>query len=154
MQYSVDRETRIKSIKSLDKQIEEGKGDIIQLKRIRNSLLDISTLPPEILIPILELSITWEQCYRLFPATNFNKPIRGPGCILLVCHYWYEVASRSSEYGSLGRNTLKDWTKWSQHPQAGSGSVDLVLKNVSYEPEEVSPELQDKLRYCAIQDKI
>ena len=43
------RETNIHSIKTLEKQIEEGKGNIIELKRARN-LLNISTrVPPEIL---------------------------------------------------------------------------------------------------------
>ena len=36
------REVNIKSIRVLDKQIEEGNGDTIKLKRARNSLLKIS----------------------------------------------------------------------------------------------------------------
>ena len=43
-------EANIDLIRVLEKQIEEGNGDIIKLKRDRNSLLNISTrVPPEIL---------------------------------------------------------------------------------------------------------
>ena len=45
------------SVRDLEKQIEEGTGDLIQLKRTRNSLLNISTrVPPEILGAIFSWS--------------------------------------------------------------------------------------------------
>ena len=44
------REVNMDSIRALEKQIEEGKGDSIELKRTRNSLLNITArVPPEIL---------------------------------------------------------------------------------------------------------
>jgi hypothetical protein len=50
MRFSMGRETNIESIRALEKQIEEGRGDTIKLKRARNSLLNISIrAPPEIL---------------------------------------------------------------------------------------------------------
>ena len=43
------RETNIDSIRVLGEQNEEDKGDIVELRRAGNSLLNISTLvPPEI----------------------------------------------------------------------------------------------------------
>ena len=50
------REINIDSILALDKQIEEHERALIQLKRTRNSLLNVSTLlPPEILGKIFPL---------------------------------------------------------------------------------------------------
>ena len=47
---SMGPEISIDSILALEKQVEEGTGDVIQLKRTRNSLLNISArVPPEIL---------------------------------------------------------------------------------------------------------
>jgi len=64
-------ETNIDSIQALDKQIEEGKGDLIRLKRARNSLLNISTrLPLEILGHIFARSLIWRHGGFL---SSYNK---------------------------------------------------------------------------------
>jgi hypothetical protein len=56
------REVNIDSIQALEKRIEEGKGDKIQLKRARNSWLNISTrVPPEILGDIFVWSLVREE---------------------------------------------------------------------------------------------
>ena len=61
-------ETNIDSIQALDKQIEEGKGDIIKLKRVRNSFLNISTrVPPEILGHIFVRCLIWKAGRPLGP---------------------------------------------------------------------------------------
>ena len=91
-------ETNIESIRALEKQIEEGSGDVIELKRARNSLLNISTrVPPEILGKIFAWVVAREQDYSLFIANIFSNGLeRGSHDFLLVCHYWFEVASSSS----------------------------------------------------------
>lgn len=53
------REVNEDWIRDLEKKIEEGTADIIQLKRARNSLLNIFTrVPPEILGSIFRWRIT------------------------------------------------------------------------------------------------
>jgi len=76
---------------ALEKQIEEGDGDIIKLKRARNSFIISVRVPPEILGKIF--------VWRVLRNTG------GPGCwndfcglekgtydFPLVCHRWFEVA--------------------------------------------------------------
>ena len=128
MRHSVSQEAEIESIKSLDKQIEEGKGDTIQLKRTRNSLLAISRLlPPEILGYIFRLSATWKlKKFRGRSETHFQKLERKSYQFLLVCHYWFEVASRTPKLWRCWGTTLEDWNKWCKNSQAGVVPVGLV----------------------------
>ena len=91
------RETNFDSIHELEKQIEEGTGDTIQLKRTRNSLLNISTrVPPEILGSIF--------CWNVIPDgdyPHFGGLRKGSYNFLLVCHHWFEVASHTPELWSF-----------------------------------------------------
>ena len=87
------REINIERIRDLDKQIEEGVGDIIKLKRARNSLLNISTIvPPEILGSIFRWNVILDE--DLF---SFGTLLEGTYDFLLVCHHWFEVASHTPE---------------------------------------------------------
>ena len=70
-------EINIDSILALEKQIEEGTGDVIRLKRTRNSLLNISMhVPPEILGYIFLRNVT--------PVDRFGGLQRGSYNFLLV----------------------------------------------------------------------
>ena len=51
------REINLDSIRVLDKKIEEYERAIVKLKRTRNSLLSVMTLPPEILGSIFHWSV-------------------------------------------------------------------------------------------------
>ena len=57
--HSMGREINIDRIRDLEKQIEESAGNTIELKRARNSLLNISVIvPPEILGSIFHWNVT------------------------------------------------------------------------------------------------
>jgi len=114
------REINIDHILHLEKQIEGGAGDIIKFKRARNSLLNISTVPPEILGSIFLWNVT--------PAGGlppFGPLPKGTYNFLLVCRHWSEVASRTPELWSFWGNTLEKWSRW--YKRSGTTPVDLVL---------------------------
>jgi len=88
-------EDNLDLIQALEIQIEEGNGDTIQLKRDRNSLLNISTrVPPEILGYIFAQNLVRTQ--------PFDRLWKGSYNFLLVCHHWFEVPS--SRRGWRGLN--------------------------------------------------
>ena len=115
------REINIDRILYLEKQIEEGAGDTIKLKRARNSLLNISTIvPPEILGSIFLWNVTPAGGLPPFgplPKDTYN--------FLLVCRHWFEVASHTPELWSFWGDTLKKWSQW--YKRSGTTPVDLVL---------------------------
>ena len=115
------REINIDRIHDLEKQIEESAGDTIELKRARNSLLNISVIvPPEILGSVFRWNVTPEN--GLPPLNGFRK---GTYNFLLVCHHWFEIASHTPELWSYWGNTLGKW--WRRHKRSGTTPVDLVL---------------------------
>lgn len=75
-------EINIDSIRTLDEQIKEHKTAtiIIRLKRTRNSLLNVSRLPPEILGDIFSWNVTIKDTFGGLEERSHN--------FLLVCHYW------------------------------------------------------------------
>lgn len=115
------REVNEDWIRDLEKKIEEGTADIIQLKRARNSLLNISTrVPPEILGSIFR--------WRITPDTYNPHPLpfpRGSHNFLLVCHHWFEIGSNTPELWGYWRNTLMMWERW--YKRSKFTPVDLVL---------------------------
>ena len=135
------REINIDRIRDLDKQIEEGAGDMVELKRTRNSLLNISTIvPPEILGSIFRWNLTSETG---FPPTN-GYP-EGTYNFLLVCHHWFEVASHTPELWGFWGCTLKEWSQW--YKRSGTTPVDLMLSAYYPDsPEVLNEPLQDILR--------
>jgi len=131
------KEANLKSILVLEKQIEEHERAIIQLKRTRNSLLNVSTLlPPEILGNIF--------CWNIIPDGDFGGLPKNSHIFLLVCHHWFEVASRTPELWSFWGNTVQDWAR--QYDRSWTAPLDLVL---AMRP---SCDLEDNLR-DALQDR-
>ena len=144
------REINIDRIHDLEKQIEEGAGDTIELKKTRNSLLNISVLvPPEILGSVFRWNVTPNN--GLPPLNGFRK---GTYNFLLVCHHWFEVASHTPELWSYWGNTLEKWLR--RHQRSGAAPVDLVLKAYlkGHSKTPVDGPLRDALRDRAAYDGI
>ena len=115
-------EINIDSILALEKQIEEGTINVIQLKRTRNSLLNISAhVPPEILGHIF--------CWSVIREGDFDGLKKGSYNFLLVCHHWFQVASGTPELWTFWGNTLDQWSQ--RYQRSGTAPLDLVL-NASY----------------------
>ena len=146
---SMGRETNPNSILALDKRIEELTAELIQLKRSRNSLLDVGRVPPEILGHIFRFNITTEVGDPQFAGIQ-----KGSYNFLLVCHHWFEVAHRIPELWSFWGNRLEDWKR--QHPRSGTSppKLDLVLDGMERRLGSFDGDLQDALRDYAARDAI
>ena len=147
-------EVNIDPISALEKQIAEGKGDTIELKRARNSLLNISTrVPPEILGSIFIQCVARERNRPLGSQSHFDGLRKGSYNFLLVCHHWFKVASRTPELWSFWGNTVSDWNK--RYRRSGAAPLDLVLDGgASHSVVSIDDPLQDALRDHAAQDNI
>ena len=89
----------------------------IELKRSRNALLNISTLPPEILGKIFQSNVTLKG--------DFGGLEKGSHNFLFVCHHWLEVALHTPGVWSFWGNTLSDWARWCRY--SATAPLDLVL---------------------------
>ena len=132
------REINFDSILALDKQIEEHERALIQLKRTRNSFLNVSTfLPPEILGRIFRCNAMSGEEFVGVPKGSYN--------FLLVCHHWFEVASRTPELWRFWGISIQDWEH--RHPRCWASPLDLVLTK------DTGHDLDDTLR-DALQDRV
>ena len=107
----------MESILALEEKIKEHEKTIIKLKRARNALLNISTLPPEVLGNIFQWDVTYKDDFRGLGYRSHN--------FLFVCHHWHEVALRTPGVWSFWGNTLADWAHW--YHRSGTAPLDLVL---------------------------
>lgn len=140
---SMGSETNIDSIMALERDIERGTGDVIHLKRVRNSLLNISTrVPPEILGYIFRCNATPEDLYDGLPKGSYN--------FLLVCYRWFEVASNTPELWTYWGNTLELWSR--RYQRSGAAPVDLALRAIQY-PSGVKAILFDGPLRDAVRDR-
>ena len=139
----MDREINLDSIRELEKQIEEHERAIIQLKRTRNSLLNVSTLPPEILGRIFRWNVVPEGDFAGLGRRSYN--------FLLVCHHWLEVASHNPELWCSWGNSIQDWAR--RHARCGTVPLDLVLDDW-YSGHELDDKLRDALQERAARDII
>ena len=111
------RETNIDSTRVPEEKTREHEAAVIKLKRAQNSLLNISKLPPELLGRIFHCNVTPEDDFDGLDERSHN--------FLLVCHHWFQVASRTPEIWSFGGNSLKEWARWCR--RSGNAPLDLVL---------------------------
>jgi hypothetical protein len=113
----MDQEINLDSIRALEDEIQEHERAVIQLKRARNALLNVSTLPPEILGKIFHYNLILDGDFSGLPKTSYN--------FLLVCHHWFWVASGTPELWSFWGNSIEDWAR--RCARCGTASLDLVL---------------------------
>lgn len=119
----MDREVNVDSIRVLEEQTKEHERSIIKLKRARNSLLNVSRLPPEVLGEIFCWNIVFEEPFGGLEEESYN--------FLLVCRHWYEVALRTPELWSFWGNNLADWEARCLRSSVNI-PLDLVLDGLSY----------------------
>ena len=143
-------ETNIHSILALEKQIEKGLGDVIQLKRARNSLLNISIrVPPELLGQVFR--------WNAIPVGDYGELRKGSYNFLLVCNHWFEVASGTPELWAYWGNTIKLWLQ--RYRRSGPAPLDLVLRTRNFMGDynlttPFDKSLRDALRDRAARDSI
>ena len=140
----MDRETNADSIRALEEQIREHERVIIQLKRTRNSRLNVSKLPPEVLGKIFHWNVTLKG--------DFDGLDKGSHDFLFVCHHWFEVASRTPEIWSFWGNTPKDWARWCRRSE--TAPLDLVLGYDDYETRYFDANLRNALKDRVTRDAI
>ena len=103
--------------------IRERQRVIADLKRTRNSLSNVSKLPPEVLGNIF----CWNVCFK----GDFDGLEERSHNFLLVCHRWHEVALGTPELWSFWGNTTADWARWSR--RSGTAPLDLVLSERDFD---------------------
>ena len=139
------REANVDSIRALEEQIKEHERTIIKLKRARNSLLNVSTLPPEVLGNIFRWNVTLKD--------DFDGLEEGSHNFSLVCHYWSEVASRTPELWTFWGNNFEDWEKRYLRSSV-TAPFDLVLDGLTHMFGCVSESQQMVLKDRATRDTI
>ena len=115
---------------------------IIRLKRARNSLLNVSKLPPEVLGDIFQRSVTLKD--------DFGELEEGSWNFLFVCHHWFKVALHTPEVWSFWGNTPTGWARW--HRYSGTAPLDLVLDDDDYDGSTFDITLCNALRDHAARD--
>jgi len=136
-------ETNAKSILALDEQIREHEAALRKLKRARNSLLNFSKLPPELLGNIFRWNVTLKGDFGGLGKESHN--------FLLVCHHWFQVASSTPELWSFWGNNPKDWARWCRRSR--TAPLDLVL-NTNTSDGDLDTTLLDVLQDRADRDTI
>ena len=142
----MDREINVDSIRALDEQIRENGFEwaTIKLKRMRNSLLNVSKLPPEVLGNIFSWNVTLKDDFDGLEKRSHN--------FLVVCHHWFEVATSTPGLWSFWGNTPEDWSRW--YRRSGTAPLDLVLGSYNYDDNYFDVDLYDALRDRAAKDTI
>jgi len=132
-------------IRALDEQIKELERTIIKLKRARNSFLNISKLPPEVLGQVFS--------WNVIPWDDFGGLGKRSHNFLLVCHYWFEVSSHTPDLWSFWGTTPEDWIRW--YPHSGTSPLDLVLDGLDYDNDgHLDTALRNELQDRAARDAI
>ena len=133
-----------RAVRALEEQIREHERAMVKLKRARNSFLNISKLPPEILGNIFHWNVAFKD--------DFGGLEKGSHNFLSVCYHWSKVASHTPELWSFWGNTLEDWARW--YRNSGTAPLDLVLNSIEYDVGDLSAALRNALQDRATADRI
>ena len=128
----------------MEEQVRELEAAAIKLKRTRNSLLNVSRLPPEVLGNIFRWNITIKDDFGGLEKGSYN--------FLLVCHHWFEIASRAPELWSSWGNNLQDWAK--RHLRYPTAPLDLVLDGTRLPGGTLDDAMRNSLQDRAARDAI
>ena len=142
-EHRLSDKINIDSVRVLDKQIKEQEEAVRKLKRVRNSLLNIHRLPPEVLGEIFYWNVT--------PKVDFDGLQKESHNFLRVCHHWFEVALRTPEIWSFWGDTLKDWERWRHY--SGTAPLDLIYDSDN-DCDRIDGALLDALKVRANQNTI
>ena len=140
----MDREMNIDPTRAAEEQTRKHERATIKLKRAQNSLLNVFKLPPEVLGSIFRWNVTHQSDFGGLDEESHN--------FLLVCHHWFEVASRTPELWSFWGNTPDDWARWCR--RSGNAPLDLVLSGDRYNYRYLSDNMWDVLKNRATEDNI
>ena len=140
----MDREIETDSIHVLEEQIRERERTAVKLKRARNLLLNVSKLPPEILGDIFRWNVTFKDYSVGLDERSHN--------FLLVCHHWFEVASRTPEIWSFWGNTPRGWARWCHRSR--TAPLDLALDGQYCDDSHLDTTLHNVLQDRATRDTI
>jgi hypothetical protein len=139
----MDLERNLDSIRELEKQIQEQERALTQLKRARNSLLNVSTLlPPEVLGNIFRWNVIPDGDFGGLPKASYN--------FLLVCYHWFQVASCTPGLWSFWGNSIQDWAH--RHVRCRTAPLDLAL--IGWASDRLDDTLRGALQDRAAQDTI
>ncbi|KAF9653314.1 hypothetical protein BDM02DRAFT_3182856 [Thelephora ganbajun] len=154
-------EINICSILAPEEDIRGHETAISKLKRTRKSLLNGHTLPQQ---PRLADEIHTDSLRALeglppevlgdiFCRSTTPDGFEKRSCnFLLVCHHWYEVASRTPKLWSFWGTTLQDWRE--RHLRYPTTPLNLVLDGTQFNGETLDATLRNALRDRASWDTI
>ena len=128
----------------MDEKIKEWGTLLAEYKSARNSLLNVSRLPPEILGDIFRRNVALEGTFGGLEDRSYN--------FLLVCRHWRNVAWNTPEVWSFWGNSLEDWNKW--YGIRPTAPLDLVLKEESFAGNTLSLSLRTALQDRVARDAI
>ncbi|KAF9643663.1 hypothetical protein BDM02DRAFT_3123093 [Thelephora ganbajun] len=136
-QHTSSREANAHTIQNLEAKIRSHGQEIIRLKRLRNSLLNISVcLAPEILGYIF----WWGVVSGVGPG---GRIAGGTFNFIFVCRYWFDVATSTPSLWAFWGTSLRECVAFHRY----SGSIPLYLNlvdpNSSRDIREASSVLQD-----------
>ena len=138
-------EINIDSICAFDEKIKDLEKTLTELKRARNSLLNVHKLPPELLGKIFHWNVMLEG--------DFGGLEEGSHNFLFVCNHWFEVASHTPELWSFWGNTLEDWARWCTR-SAVTTPLDLVLSTIGVSDRCINPTLFNMLQDRTSRDTV
>ena len=138
------REINAHAIQNLDARIQNGGKDVTRLKRLRNSLLNVSVcLAPEILGHIF----WWRVLSGVSPS---GRIVGNTFSFLLVCRYWFDVATSTPSLWAFWGTSLRECVAFHRY----SGAVPLYLNIFDANSDRETREAQGVLQDWNVQKRI